>query len=190
MEEARAIVAEFQKSAGKRLTLWNLTVIEFGSDADRDWLYRKYYDINWSRSYDSYLFHHSGSGGGNDVEVSGIYFATGDVTIKETPCQLVDARDKPPWRGKRTRAIRELNRTRRLRSLPKAFDIKPGHDLLTWLQGNALEQQAVYCSTCRDDLPGDYLCDHTWWCDKIGWYSTPSEPCGCSAEDAAENHSR
>jgi hypothetical protein len=186
-DSPRTIVAEFHKSAGKRLTLWSLTVLERGEDGGREYISRTYYDVNWSRSY-GYLFHQSGAGGGDDVEVGGIYFVSGDVTIKEMPCQLVDARDKPPWRGRRTRVIRARNRTRRMRALPKAFDIKPGHDLLDWLQWNAIQQEAVYCSICRDDLPGDQLCAHTWWCDEIGWYSTPSEPCGCAP--GADCHSR
>ena len=166
----RAIVAEFHKDSGGRLTLFSL-VTEDGE-------YRRMYDVERSRKY-GYLFHHSGSGGGGPVSVSGIYFTDGDVPVEETPCQLVDPKDRPPWRGKKTRAIRQRNRTRRLRALPKAFKLEPGWDLLDWLQHRAIEEDAVWCSVCRDNLPDSSLCEHCWWCDKTCWYSTPSERCKC-----------
>jgi hypothetical protein len=130
------------------------------------------------------------SGGFHEPEVSGIYFLAGDMKVKEKPCQLVDDRDKPPWKSKRTKAIRERNRTRRLAKLPKAFDMDGFENLLEWLQQNAIEGDAVYCSICRDYFPGtdDWnLCEHCWWCDKTGDYSTPSERCKCKDRDACRN---
>ncbi len=38
----------------------------------------------------------------------------------------------------------------------------------------------VVCGTCDDWLDGDDTnnpCEHTRWCDKCGWWSTPEEPC-------------
>ena len=183
-----ATVAEFYKDAGGKLTLYSLTSIGRGVDPNgREYTFRDYYDVEYSRRY-GYLFHQSGAGGDGLVVVSGIYFASGKAAIKETPCKVVDSRDKPPWRGKKTRAIRALNRTRRLRKLPKSFTadtplsrgIKPGEDLLDWLEANAIQQDAVYCSGCRDFVPGNDLCQHCWWCDKTGRYSTPAERCKCA----------
>lgn len=184
-----ATVAEFHKNSSGKLTLWSLTAIERGHDRDgREYLSKKIYDVEYSRTY-GYLFQQSGWGGAMPVTVSGIYFTSGDdVEIKETPCDLVDSRDKPPWRGKKTQVIRQRNRTRRLRKLPKAFTADPrglqtGDDILNWLQNNGIEQDAVYCSDCRDFVPGDELCKHCWWCDKTGWYSTPAERCECKNRD-------
>jgi hypothetical protein len=175
----RAIVAQFHKDSGGRLTMFSLTVIEHGTERDgREYLCRKTYDVDHSRAY-GYLFHQSGGGGSLPVNVQGIYFASGDVEIEEKPTQLVDARDKPPWRGKKTRAIRKRNRTRRLPRLPKAWTLEPGWDLLDWMHHNAIEQRAVWCSTCRDRFPEDSLCEHCWWCNVNGWYSTPAERCEC-----------
>ena len=177
---ARAIVALFHKMPGRRLELFSLTVITpctlFGG---KPGIQRDIYDVELSRKY-GYLFDKSGSGGGNSpVPVEGIYYACGDVRIKEHPCRLVDPKDKPPWRGKRTRLIRRLNKTRRLRAIPWSLD--GAVDLLDWLEEHGIEQDSVWCSECDDVVPGDELCDHCWWCDKIGWYSTPSERCGCAS---------
>ena len=179
----RAIVAEFHKDPGGRLELFSLVSIDKDG---REYLWRTAYDVDRSRRY-GYLFHESGAGGRGAVPVSGIYFASGDVSVKETPCQLVDARERSPWRGKRTRAIRHRNRTRRLRALPKAFDLEPGWDLLDWLEHRAINEEAVWCAECRDRLPSDELCAHCWWCEATGWYSTPSERCGCKDREACEH---
>jgi hypothetical protein len=126
----RAIVAEFHKDSGGRLKLWSMTVIKENGRDGRVWICREQYNVEWSRKY-GYIFEATGFGGSCDaIDVSGIYFTSGDVKIKENPCQLVDARDKPPWRGKRTKAIRTRNRTRRLRVLPKVFELETGWDLL------------------------------------------------------------
>jgi hypothetical protein len=178
-EAPRRLVAEFHKDSGGRLTLFALTTIEDGTDPDgREYSMRKYYDVERSHRY-GYVYHCSGMGGGARIAVSGIYFATPGVEIKEEPTQLVDARDKPPWRGKRTRPIRKRNKTRRLRVLPKAFTPDRGRDLLDWLEVNGIDDDAIYCASCRDYVPGRDLCEHSWWCNVTGWYSTPSEPCKC-----------
>lgn len=164
----RAIVAEFHQNAGGRLTLFAMTV-----EGDS---YRKTYDVEHSRRY-GYLFHCSGSGGSGPVPVSGAYFVSGNLDVREEPTQLVHAGDRPPWRSSETSAIRERNRTRRLDRLPKSFDLEPGMDLLGWLRRNAIEQDAVWCAECRDWNRGDELCKHMWWCDEVGWYAPGCSPC-------------
>ncbi len=182
MTGKRAIVAEFVREGNRSPELWSMVVIEEGVDRDgREFFYRKQYDIEVSRQY-GYLYHQSGGGGSGPVKVNGIYFVSGDVEILEGPCQLVDPKDNPPWRGRKTKFIRKRNRTHRLLHPPKQFDLRENQDLLHWLQENAIEQDAVWCSTCRDHLPEEYLCEHCWWCGKIGWYSTPSERCDCKEE--------
>lgn len=175
------IVAEFFKDSGGRIRMNSMTVFhEERSAYDRLMhVHRSGYDVDWSRGYQSYIFHNSSGGGSDEVEVSGIYFVSGDVKVKEKPCQFVDARDNPPWRSKRTKAIRQRNRTRRLKALPKHIDLETGEDLYEWMVNHAFEQDAVYCSICRDYFPGDSLCKHCWWCDKQGDYSTPGERCDC-----------
>ena len=125
--------------------------------------------------------------------MTGIYFTSGDVKVKEKPCTWVDGRDKPPWKSKRTKAIRERNRTRSLKKLPKAFDMSDVSNLLEWLQQNAIESDAVYCGVCRDWLPTSEewrMCKHIWWCDKIGWWSTPNERCKCKSREECDDDRR
>lgn len=180
----RGIVAEFYKSAGGRLMLFSLTVLEeVPAHAGIDtYIGRTGYDVEYSRAY-GYLWNETSGGGDRVVAVSGPYFTSGPVEVKEEPTQLVDARDKPPWKGRRTQAIRKRNRTRRLRKLPKAFVLEPGWDLQDWLEHHAIQQDAVYCSTCRDYFPGDEPCKHCWWCDSVGDYVTPTEGEICFSAD-------
>jgi hypothetical protein len=172
----RATVVEFHKDSGGRFHPFSLTVIEDHGA----YLYRKIYDVEHSRKY-GYVFHQSGFGGSGPVKVDCPYFTTGTITIEETPCQLVDGKDRPPWRSRKTKAIRARNRPRQLRALPKAFTVEPGQDILDWLEHHAIEGDAVWCATCRDWFPEDSVCDHVWWCDKSCWWSTPSERCGCKS---------
>lgn len=181
-ESTRATVVEFQKDSSGRFHPFSLTVIEEKDGG----LYRTIYDIEHSRKY-GYLFDQSGFGGWGPVQVSGPYFASGDVEVKEKRCQLVDGADKAPWRSKKTKAIRARNRTRALRALPKAFAVPTGEDILDWLQTNAIECDSVWCSTCRDSFPEDSLCDHIWWCDTTGWWSTPSDRCKCTSQEACQS---
>jgi hypothetical protein len=188
-EKVIGLAAEFHKDSGGRLELFSLWVrtedvsrhdgkTYFGADG---------YDVDWSKAYQSYIFHNSSSGF-HVPKVSGIYFLSGDMKVKEQPCTLVDARDKPPWRGKRTKAIRKRNRTRRLRRLPKAFDMDGLGNLLEWLQQNGIESGASWCSECRDWLPEneDVLCDHCWWCTKTATWSTPDERCKCKNREECD----
>lgn len=188
----RELVAEFFKSAGGKVRLNSLIVLqeEIGHHDGKLYISRKFYDVDYSRQF-GYLFHMSGFGGGPPIEVSGIYFVKGTPEIEEKETTLVDAKDSPPWKGAGTLKIRERNRTRRISRLPKALDLKDGQDLLDWLQNNGIEGDAVWCSICHDYFPGsdDYnLCEHCWWCDKTGNYSTPDERCDCmSREDCMNN---
>lgn len=167
----RAIVAQFQRFAG-RIWLWSITVFEEKTTPRGSYISKTIYDVDYSKKF-GYLFHQSGFGGDCSVRVEGLYFVFGDVKINEAPSNFV------------TRKSRRLNPTRRLTKLPPYFDLEPGTDILDWLQHNGIEQDAVYCSICRDYLPGDSynLCSHIWWCEKSGWYSTPSEPCGHAREE-------
>jgi hypothetical protein len=182
---SRSIVAQFYKSAGGRFTLWSLVSIEEEKARDgsgETWLMRKTYDVDLSRKF-GYLYHESGCGGSGPVSVDGIYFTSGEVTVKEEPNRLCE-RSKTTRRWK-TKEIRARNRTRRLRELPKFF--RSEFDLLEWLEVNGINQESVWCSECKDSMPGDDLCAHCWWCDKTGWYSTPSERCGCKNRDECES---
>lgn len=184
----RGVVAELYKSAGGRLKLFSITTLTTKTAHDGStYLSRTGYDVEWSRRF-GYIWHESSGGGDRIVEVTGPYFTSGDIKVKEAPTQLVDSRDKPPWKSRRTQAIRERNRTRRLRRLPKDFELNDGGDLIDWLERNAIDDDAVWCVTCRDYVTGADLCGHTWWCDKTGWYSTPSERCKCkNAEECRED---
>lgn len=184
------IAGEFHKDSGGRLKLSSLyTRTEEVSRHDgKTYIAADGYDVEWSKSYGGYVFHNSSSGF-HDPEVSGIYYTSGDIKVKEKPCTLVDTRDKPPWRGERTKAIRKRNRTRRLLKLPKAFDMDGVSNLLEWLQQNAKESAGVWCSECRDYLPTDeewMLCDHVWWCEKKTDWSTPTERCDCKDRKMCE----
>lgn len=175
----RKLVAEFHKTAGKRLELFSVVTLEDVTLHDgRKGISRSIYDVDWSRTY-GYVFHESGAGGWGPIEVSGIYWASEGMDLKELPTQLVSSDDNPPWKSKETLAIRKRNRTRRLPVLPKAFRSEAGKDLLDWLERNAIEDETVWCSTCRDRLPERDICRHCWWCDKNGSYSTPDERCEC-----------
>lgn len=175
MNTKRTILAEFQKEASGRLILFSVTVFTecetyFSTDV---------YDVDFSKKY-GYLFDQSGAGGGLKASVSGPYFLGGPVPVDltEKPTALVDSSDRPPWRSAATKKIRKLNRTRRLPRLPKEFRAEEG-DLLDWLQRNAIQQDGVWCSICRDWVPGEDLCEHTLWCDTTSWYSTPDDRKDC-----------
>jgi hypothetical protein len=174
--ESRAVVAQFIKGAGGRLELWSVTCMEEKRDhSGKTYVSRDYYDVETSRRY-GYIFHMSGAGGGRKrISVDSPYFVSGNVGIAEKPnrlcCWPVDKT------GRRTRAIRKRNRTRRLTTLPEYFDLQPGEDLLTWLEHTAINQEAVFCSECKDFFPEDSTCEHIWWCENDGQWSTPGERC-------------
>lgn len=180
---ARSVVTIFQRTAGKRTYPWSLIVFEPERDHKGEWqLYQHLYDVEYSKRF-GYIFHMSGAGA-FPLEIDGLYHVSGDLdgkSVIEKPCQLVDSSDNPPWKGAKTKAIRARNGTRRIR-MPKAFSDAP--DMLAWLQNNAIQGDAVFCTECRDLFPGDNECDwceHIWWCDKTGLYSTPNERCKCKS---------
>ena len=90
-----------------------------------------------------------------------------------------------------TKYVRMANKTRRLQRLPKQFrgakrfEYRPGKarvapgDILDWLEHNALQDEVVWCSVCKDYLPSKSLCEHCSWCDSVGDYVTPSEGSVC-----------
>lgn len=193
MDNERVIgyAAEFHKDSGGRLELSSLwTRTEGVSRYDgKTYIGTDGYDVEWSKYHRSYIFHNSSSGC-HPPEISGIYFLSGDMEVKEKPCQLVDSRDEPPWKSKETQVIRRRNRTRRLAKLPKAFNMNNASDLLDWLQQNGIESDAVYCSICRDWFTGNSgyeVCEHVWWCDKTADWSTPDERCECKDREECGN---
>lgn len=186
----RDVVAEFFKDSAGRVRINNLTVLqeEMSRHDGKVYTIRQYWDVDYSKKY-GYLFHMSGCGGNGPIEVRGIYFVEGNgkPNIREKDPQWVDARDKPPFEEQlRTQAIRKRNRTRRLAKLPKSIDLREGEDILDWLQSNCIEGDSVWCSICRDCFPGSddwNLCEHCWWCDEAGNYSTPTERCDCKSRE-------
>lgn len=174
MPEGRQIVAEFYKRSHGPLELFSLTTLTTKQSIDgKTNTSRTIYDINLSKEY-GYIWHASGGGGGGKVEVSGIYFASAGLSIKEKPSTLV------------SRVARKRNKTRRLRSPPPSFALKDGHDLFDWLMWNAIEGNTVWCSTCDDCMPETDPCRHVWWCEKTTGWSTPSERCNCKDREECD----
>lgn len=186
----RVVIAQFFQSAFGAPKIHSIvTIADVIGHQGSPYTERRGYDVEWSRHFDCYLYHHSGCGGGAEVVMSGLYHVSGNAgmaRIKEKPAEWVHSRDKPPWRSKQTRLIRKRNRTHRLLSLPKHIRTEGGGDLLDWLARNGIEQDAVHCSECQDWLPGNELCRHCWWCDKTGWYSTPWERCECKDREECD----
>lgn len=198
----REVVGMFYKDSSNRIRLNNLVVLqECGKNDGNVYLVCEQWDVDYSRKY-GYLYHMSGCGGDESIEVRGIYHTTATYMAKrllgestgalvpliiiEKEPQWVDSRDKAPFDNKpRTLAVRKRNRTRRISNLPKDIVLREGQDLLDWLDSNGINGDAVWCSTCKDYVPGaDYdLCEHCWWCDKIGTYSTPNDRCGCKSRE-------
>lgn len=203
MEEShlnREVIALFFKDKSKIVRLYSLIVLkEIKKNYEgKTFLSRYEYDVEYSKKF-GYIFNHFGYGGSPIINVSGIYHVTANVVTKrlmgqstgvlvppkivENPPQWVDSRDKAPFDNKpRTKEVRKRNKTRQLFKLPKAFDVKPGEDLLEWLRNNGIESESMWCSTCRDYFPSSNsydLCEHVWWCENTGTYSTPSDRCKC-----------
>lgn len=185
----RTVVAEFFKDGRGIVRANSLTVIR----EDRGRIHKEIWDVDYSRKF-GYILHMSGAGGEiSAIRVSGIYHVSGNGNpkIAEQEPQWVDSRDSDPFDDKpRTIAVRKRNRTRRLIKLPKAIDLQPEQDMLDWLQSNGIEGDSVWCSICRDFFPGtdDWdLCNHCWWCDKTGNYSTPDERCDCNGREECDD---
>lgn len=181
----RVVITQFHRSAGNRTTIWSLIVLEPERGHDgKMYLAQHHYDVEHSRRF-GYIFHMSAAGG-FPLKVDGRYHVSGNLNGKrviEEPCQLVHSSDRPPWQSRKTKALREFNKTRLIR-LPKQFRDEP--DTLSWLRQNGIEGDAVFCAMCRDFFPGDNAydwCDHIWWCDKSGTYSTPTERCKCKSRE-------
>ena len=167
----RGILAEFFKDTSKRVRLYSLRVVEKYRAHDGGY-HDRYteYDVDWCRRDSCYLYNMSGCGPAKQhLPARGIFYCSGPVKKRRYPSRWV-ARDR--------------NQTRQLARLPRHLGQGlQGRDLLEWLQNNAVEQSAVYCSTCRDYLPDDALCKHFWWCDQSGEHSTPGNRCECKNRD-------
>lgn len=161
-ETTRKIVAQFHKLPSGILELRSVTAIIIGNG----WEDARGYDVDLSRRH-GYIYHISGAGCAWPVVVDGIYYASRGVEIKEERNRLV------------SRVARARNRTRRLARMPTKFKCDGG-DVLNWLERNGIDDDSVWCAECKDWVVGEWLCDHCWWCDEIGWYSTPSDRCPCA----------
>lgn len=151
-ETPRTIVAEFFKRPSGHPRLHALYVMTEGYD-----LRSGCYDVEWSKYHNCYLFHLSGSSSADSA--GGIYWATPGFVVKEEPCQWCSG-EEDGLDGPKTRKIRERNITRRLRRLPMHLLPDANEDLLDWLDSNAIEDDAVFCSECDDWYPGNDLCEH------------------------------
>lgn len=154
----RKCLAEFH-AVGGTVKLFAVTVAE--SHKDGGYTLERY-DVDLSKEY-GYVFHMIGAGGSMPEPVDGLYHRTDGFRVKERASK------------------RMLNRTQRLRQLPKEFQ-GPG-DILDWLENHAIRDETVYCSTCDDYLPSESLCSHCWWCDTVGWYVTPDKGSVCFDPD-------
>jgi hypothetical protein len=119
------------------------------------------FDVDWCRRDGDYLWHLSGGGGQPPVTIDGPYWTPSKRWVHESPCLLVHAE------------ARQRNITRRLSKLP--MDLNGCTDLKDYLESYERQDESVYCAKCLDDLPSENLCAHCWWCEDVGWYSTPSE---------------
>ncbi len=114
------------------------------------------YNLDWCNRDGTLYQHDSGGGAAGVIEVYGrsTYWASAGVQIKEKPSKGYPVK--------------------RLKRLPRRWP-------LSRIFAEAEEGETEYCSTCDDWLPtddADRICDHIWWCDKKGWWSTPQERCG------------
>lgn len=178
-EARRTVVAEFYRPPHGITRLHSLVVIEAKTSRDgKPYTSRDYYDVDWSRTY-GYIFDQSGCGGGRDpVKVRGLHYICGDeIDLIPEPCTWCDGHHKE--RKRRTKLIRRVNRTRRLQSLPRGIELRPGEDLLDYLERDGIQGDSVWCSICCDHFPESSLCQHIWWCDRSCWWSTPSDRCKC-----------
>lgn len=163
-EPGRTAIAAFHKDGRGHLTMIALTVIGGGKYPNT----LTFYDVDYSRDRGCHLYHMSGAGGTGLPEVSGIYAISGEpAEVNESPCNLVDE------------ASRIRNATHRLTSIPPQFRLEKGWDFLDWLGQNGIHGDAIWCAKHRDFLHEDSPCEHIWWCNRTGTWSTPDDRCEC-----------
>lgn len=182
----RELLATFFCDEDGKLWLHALSVSEpkTGYNGKEYWSL-DHYDVDWCKRDNCYLFHCSGGGGAFPQVVEGIYWRTAGFRVRERAAKWCNG-DGDGIDHAATKYIRMRNRTRRLIKLPKDlrgakhydYSVSPCRvsegDLLDWLEHNARQEDSVFCGECADDLPGDDLCGHCWWCETVGWYVTPS----------------
>lgn len=130
------------------------------------------YDVDWCKR-DGVYYYHNSSGSpllpNDPIEIDGIYWCLRPEIVKAKRCNLIG------------RENRKRNKTRRLLTIPKAFTHdrwnanKSYSDIFDWLQENGIEDSTNYCSECEDSIPDGEPCEHIWWCDEHGIWSTPTE---------------
>lgn len=123
------------------------------------------YDFDWSEKDGELYWHKSGDGGDRSVElgqrVDGTlirYWAHPSVVVED------------PQNGRRLK--------RPLRQFPptKLFDFP--------------ESETEWCSICKSRVSTEPWrpCPHIWWCNEMGWWSTPGERCGASNKTCQSEH--
>jgi hypothetical protein len=182
----RDILASFFMDEDHKLWLNSMSVLgppEVGYDG-KEYRGLSHYDVDWCKTYGYYIFHMSGGGGDIPQSVDGLYWRTEGFRVKEKATKLCQPAEGGGIDKAATKYIRLRNRTRRLNSLPK--DLRGESDLLAFLECHGVQDESVYCSVCQDDLPGDGHCEHVWWCDHVGWWSTPEERTTYGPEEIAD----
>jgi hypothetical protein len=129
------------------------------------------YDFDWCER-DQTLYQHKSGGGGENF-----YIHPSGEPAKPPRCAV--------WWNREI--VKPTNGRIRTSFLGERYLRRIGYDVLTEplpvLGGSenpfsdACDGDVEYCSRCNDHLPTDNLCDHIWYCEKCGVYSTPSERC-------------
>lgn len=112
------------------------------------------YDVNWSRHFQTYLYH-----------------ASGDTSMWDSPYWSRDPIDPPPeyWKYLSSQPVR-------LSAIPEQF--LQDSSFMTWFIQQCIDSGRIfYCSRCKDYYPSDEHCSHIWYCDACGTYSIPGERC-------------
>lgn len=173
-DNEQAAIAIFHKRPNGHFELFSVYT------SGPDFTHTTGYDVDWCKR-DGLYYYHMSSGGpllpDHPMPVDGIYWSERPDIVKEQPSTLVNA------------ASRKRNKTRRLARIPKAFTRDRWKsnatypDIFAWLEDNGVQGSVNYCSECEDEIPDDQPCEHIWWCEEHGLWSTPSERIECICAD-------